>query len=139
MSAQGQQRFNLQLADLPYASNMIQFSQVYKFLSFTVLSGSWTTMYLCYLDESGTVNPDDTSHFILAGLSIPIRYWRTADQNVSQVLYKYQLTDTEIHTAWMLRKYHEQLKNTDFAHLSFPLLPCSCKTVKTSHQKPAAR
>ena len=30
MSAQGQQRFNLQLADLPYASNMIQFSQVYK-------------------------------------------------------------------------------------------------------------
>ena len=32
-------------------------------------------MYLCYIDESGTSDiPGNTSHFILAGLSLPI--WR---------------------------------------------------------------
>ena len=45
-------------------------------------------MYLCYLDESGTTGASmgDTSHFVLAGLSIPIWHWRDADREVSRVL-----------------------------------------------------
>ena len=63
-------------------------------------------MYLCYLDESGTTGTStgDTSHFVLAGLSIPIWHWRDADRRVSQVLAAYGLADAELHTAWMLRR-----------------------------------
>ena len=33
-------------------------------------------MYLCYIDESGTSDiPGNTSHLILAGLSLPIWHW----------------------------------------------------------------
>ena len=67
-------------------------------------------MYLCYLDESGTTGAGtgDTSHFVLAGLSIPIWHWRDADCGVSQVLDACGLADAELHTAWTLRKYLEQ-------------------------------
>ena len=77
-------------------------------------------MYLCYLDESGTTGAStgDTSHFILAGLSIPIWHWRDADREVSQVLRAYGLADTELHTAWMLRRYLEQSKIAGFEQLA---------------------
>ena len=77
-------------------------------------------MYLCYLDESGTTGAStgDTSHFVLAGLSIPIRHWRDADREVSRVLRAYGLADTELHTAWMLRKYLEQSRIPDFEQLA---------------------
>jgi hypothetical protein len=33
-------------------------------------------MYLCYIDESGTPESSgNTSHFVLAGISIPIWHW----------------------------------------------------------------
>jgi hypothetical protein len=36
-------------------------------------------MYLCYIDESGTPQiPGNTSHFILAGLAIPIGFGKGA-------------------------------------------------------------
>jgi hypothetical protein len=66
-------------------------------------------MYLCYIDESGTPDvPGNTSHFILAGVSIPIWHWRDADREISGVLSRYGLKDEELHTAWILRKYLEQ-------------------------------
>ena len=76
-------------------------------------------MYLCYLDESGTTGAGtgDTSHFVLAGLSIPIWHWRDADREVSRVLAAYGLADAELHTAWMLRKYLEQSRIHGFEQL----------------------
>jgi hypothetical protein len=47
-------------------------------------------MYLCYIDESGTPEiPGNTSHFILAGLSIPIWHWRSADRGITMILRRY--------------------------------------------------
>ena len=57
-------------------------------------------MYLCYIDESGTPEiPGNTSHFVLAGLSMPIWHWRDADREITQVLARYGLADQEFHTA----------------------------------------
>ena len=76
-------------------------------------------MYLCYLDESGTTGTatGETSHYVLAGLSIPIWHWRDADREVSRVLGAYGLADAELHTAWMLRKYLEQSRIPGFEQL----------------------
>jgi hypothetical protein len=49
-------------------------------------------MYLCYVDESGTSEiPGSTSHFILAGISIPIWHWRTSDRAIYNILARYGL------------------------------------------------
>ena len=72
-------------------------------------------MYFCYIDESGTPDvPGNSSHFILAGLSIPVEKWKYCDNAISAIKKKYDLLDAEIHTAWMLRKYLEQSKITNF-------------------------
>lgn len=72
-------------------------------------------MYLCYIDESG--NPEmsgNTSHFVLAGISLPIWHWHDADREIRRIKRKYDLQDEEIHTAWLLRKYWEQNQIKDF-------------------------
>lgn len=77
-------------------------------------------MFICYIDESGTSDvPGTSSHFVLAGLSIPIEQWRTADTEIAQVLSKYGLENEEIHTAWMARKYLEQSRIPDFEKLDW--------------------
>lgn len=77
-------------------------------------------MYLCYIDESGTSDvPGTTSHFVLAGLSVPIWHWRNIDRNVSAILAKYDLADEEFHTAWLLRSYREQSVIPDFQNLNY--------------------
>ena len=77
-------------------------------------------MYLCYVDESGTPEvPGNTSHFILAGISIPIWHWRTSDRSISAILSKYGLGGAELHTAWILRKYLEQSRIPNFEQLSW--------------------
>jgi hypothetical protein len=77
-------------------------------------------MYLCYVDESGTSDiPGNTSHFVLAALSIPIWHWSSADRGVSAILARYGLEDQEFHTAWILRKYLEQSRIPDFDFLNF--------------------
>ncbi|MHB1023661.1 MAG: DUF3800 domain-containing protein [Acidobacteriaceae bacterium] len=76
-------------------------------------------MYLCYIDESGTSDiPGNTSHFILAGVSIPIWYWRMADADIETVLKRYDLSNEEVHTAWLLRKYLEQSRIDNFETMS---------------------
>lgn len=77
-------------------------------------------MYLCYIDESGTSDvPGNTSHFVLAGVSIPIWHWRDADREVVAIKRSYGLADAEIHTAWILRKYIEQFRIDGFEKLNW--------------------
>ncbi|HWY32671.1 MAG TPA: DUF3800 domain-containing protein [Candidatus Acidoferrum sp.] len=78
---------------------------------------------MCYLDESGTPElTGNTSHFILAGLAIPIWHWRDCERELAQVRQRYGLNfgdvHAEIHTAWLLRVYLEQTKITGFSALS---------------------
>ncbi len=76
-------------------------------------------MYLLYIDESGTsAIPGNTSHFILAGLSVPIWHWKDCDRAISTIKRRYNLNDAEIHTAWILRNYLEQKKIQNFPSLS---------------------
>ena len=77
-------------------------------------------MYLCYVDESGT--PDvlgNTSHFVLAGLSIPIWHWNSLDRAINEIKRGRHLQEAEIHTAWLLRKYLEQTKIAGFEAMGF--------------------
>ncbi len=82
-------------------------------------------MILTYIDESGTpAIPGNTSHFILAGLSIPISKWKSCEKAVSKIKSKYSLGDSEIHTGWMMRPYLEQehidgFESMDYATRAF--------------------
>lgn len=77
-------------------------------------------MYLCYIDESGTPEvPGTTSHYILAGLSVPIWMWKVCEDEISRVKRKYDLIDKEIHTGWLLRNYTEQNKVAGFASMPY--------------------
>jgi hypothetical protein len=68
-------------------------------------------MYLCYIDESGTPDlPGNTSHFILAGLAIPIEKWKECDLQVERIRARYGIGDDEVHIAWLLRPYLEQTR-----------------------------
>lgn len=76
-------------------------------------------MYLLYIDESGTSSiPGNTSHFILAGLSVPIWRWKNCDREISNIKQQYGLNDAEIHTAWILRNYLEQSQIPNFSSLN---------------------
>ena len=77
-------------------------------------------MYLCYIDESGTSDiPGNTSHFVLAGLSMPIWHWKDCDREVEIIKKRYELGDSEIHIAWILRPYREQTQIADFDALDY--------------------
>ncbi len=75
-------------------------------------------MHVCYIDESGTSEiPGNTSHFVLAGIAIPLRHWRSLDRTISTVLQRYGLAGEEFHTAWILRQYLEQSRIPNFDQL----------------------
>lgn len=76
--------------------------------------------YLCYVDESGTADiPGNTSHFVLAGLAIPITDWRNCDAQIETIKHRYMLRDSELHVAWILRPYVEQQQIPDFDKLDY--------------------
>ena len=76
-------------------------------------------MHLCYIDESGTPDvPGNTSHYVLAGLSVPDEYWRQHHTQLESIKYSYGLADAEIHVAWMMRPYVEQQSIPGFEALS---------------------
>lgn len=77
-------------------------------------------MYLCYIDESGTPDvPGNTSHYILAGISIPVQFWRDCDKDIEAIKIEYDLADEEIHVAWLLRSYPEQNKIVGFDRMDY--------------------
>lgn len=77
-------------------------------------------MYICYIDESGTSDiPGNTSHFVLAGLSVPIWHWKDCDKSIEVIKKRYALEDSEIHVAWMLRSYLEQTQISNFDTLDY--------------------
>src|SRR5712691_11366576 len=77
-------------------------------------------MHICYVDESGTSElPGNTSHFVLAGLSIPIWHWRTSDHDIYTIMARYGLGGKELHTAWLLRTYLEQSRIANFEQLDW--------------------
>lgn len=76
-------------------------------------------MYLCYIDESGTPDiPGNTTHYILAGLAIPVWHWQTCEKDIAKIKSAYNLDNEEIHVAWMLRKYLGQSRIPNFTELS---------------------
>lgn len=76
-------------------------------------------LYLCYIDESGTSQiPGNTSHYVLCGVSLPVKYWKRYTQKINNLKIKYRLKDCEIHTGWLLRKYREQNLITNFESLN---------------------
>jgi hypothetical protein len=78
------------------------------------------SMYLCYVDESGTPDiPGNTSHYILAGISIPVQHWKGCDSEIESIKRRYNLLDKEIHVAWILRSYLEQNKIVNFDNLDY--------------------
>jgi len=77
-------------------------------------------MHLCYLDESGTPEiPGNTSHFVLAGLLIPVWHWRNCDRDIAAIRRRYGLEENEIHTAWIMRAYLEQNKIRGFHSMAY--------------------
>lgn len=91
-------------------------------------------MYLCYIDESGTADvPGTTSHYILAGLSVPIWHWRSVDRSVGAILSRYDLADQEFHTAWVLRSYREQSTIADFQSLSYAQRRAAAMRERNAH------
>jgi len=78
-------------------------------------------MYLCYIDESGTPDiPGNTSHFILAAVLLPISYWKASELKIQEIKAKYSLKGKEIHTAWIMRKYHAESKIPEFEAKTYP-------------------
>jgi len=76
-------------------------------------------MHLCYVDESGTPDlPGNTSHFVLAGVSVPIRRWKECDRQIIAIKDRFRLPGKEIHAAWLARSYPEQRAILNFDTLS---------------------
>jgi hypothetical protein len=76
-------------------------------------------MYFCYIDESGTSDlGDNSTHFVLVGISIPVWQWTKCEADISRIKAKHNLENSEIHTAWMLREYREQMLIPGFERMS---------------------
>jgi len=75
-------------------------------------------MHVIYVDESGI--PDSgqsTNHFVVAGMAIPLNTWKDKDREIRILLQNHRLSDIELHTAWMARKYPEQERIPNFETL----------------------
>lgn len=90
-------------------------------------------MFLCYIDESGTSDiPGNTSHFVLAGLAIPIVQWRNCDAQIEMIKKKYALEGAEIHVAWILRPYIEQKQIPNFQSLDYKQRRSSVERIRNA-------
>lgn len=74
-------------------------------------------VFLCYLDESGTVDPGTTSHFVLLGLALRGDRWRALDAEIEHVKAAHGLAGAELHTAFMYKRFPEQERIAAFIAL----------------------
>lgn len=74
-------------------------------------------MFLCYLDESGTVDPGTTSHFVLLGLALRAERWRGLDAEIEAAKAAYRLKGAELHTAFIYKRFPEQERLAGFGAL----------------------
>jgi len=64
---------------------------------------------ICYLDESGVPELGaETAHFVFLGLSIHGETWKAKDGEVATIKRRFGLAGSEIHAAWLARRYLEQ-------------------------------
>ena len=90
-------------------------------------------MHLCYIDESGTPDvPGNTSHYVLAGLSIPDNLWRQCHAQLERIKLRYGLGDTEIHVAWMMRTYLEQQSIPGFKSMATESRRSEVRSMRTA-------
>lgn len=77
-------------------------------------------MFLLYVDESGVANPhpSQTSHYVLIGLAVHVGTWFALTRRVRALKRRYALDGDadglELHAAWMLRAYREQITHPLF-------------------------
>jgi len=77
-------------------------------------------MYICYIDESGTSSlSSNTSHFVLAGIAVPISQWKNSEKKIQKIKRKFLIEKAEIHTAWILRRCKQQEDINNFDSLSY--------------------
>jgi hypothetical protein len=81
-------------------------------------------MFILYLDESGVPqnHPSQTSHYVFLGVAVHEGTWSALEKRVNDVKSGYALgdpRDLELHAAWLLRPYHEQMKVPEFASLTY--------------------
>jgi hypothetical protein len=74
--------------------------------------------YLAYIDESGEVGRQGTTHFVLIAFAIPAGSWKAKDREIERLKVKYRIPEAEAHTAFMARRYIEQEHIPNFATLS---------------------
>lgn len=84
---------------------------------FFCLSSGPLEVLICYLDESGTPEAAGTSHFVLLGLALPATHWKRKDAEVSAIKRRYRLANSEVHTAWLMRRYPEQERIAGYTSL----------------------
>jgi len=91
-------------------------------------------MNFCYVDESGTPQiPGNTTHYVLAGISIPVWHWKNCDKEIDKLKRKYSLAGQEIHVAWMLRYYLEQQKVNNFEKLTYAQRRYEVGKIRNAH------
>lgn len=77
-------------------------------------------MHITYIDESGTPEiPGNSSHYVLAGLSIPIEKWKKCERDIQKIKDKYCCHNAEIHTGWLLWPYFEQSRIPNFESMNY--------------------
>jgi hypothetical protein len=75
------------------------------------------SLAILYLDESGVTNnhPAQTTHYVLAGVAILASDWARRHDELTALKQAYGLDpNAEIHCAWLLRPFPEQLQITGF-------------------------
>lgn len=78
------------------------------------------SLAILYVDESGVPesDPTQTTHYVVAGVAIAATTWASKYDAVEALKRAHGLAQAEIHVAWMVRPYPEQLRIRGFDALA---------------------